>query len=62
MPSSYKWTELIRRVGCSYLSDGVWEKYFDDPPIEKLVIELIKVHFDLSITTEIMGRRFKGVQ
>jgi hypothetical protein len=29
-------------------------------PFEKLVIELIKVHFDFLITTEIMGRRFKG--
>jgi hypothetical protein len=53
---------LIWRVGCTYLSGGVWENYFYNPPIEKLVIELIKVHFDLLITTEIIGRRFKGVQ
>jgi hypothetical protein len=43
-----------------HLSGGVWENYFIIQPIEKLLIELIKVHFDLLITTEIMGRRFKG--
>jgi hypothetical protein len=29
-------------------------------PIKRLVTELMKVHFCLLITTEIMGDRFKG--
>jgi hypothetical protein len=50
---------LIWRVGCTYRAE-FGKTTFIIQPIEKLLIELIKVHFDLLITTEIMGRRFKG--